>query len=470
MSRSFAPPPRTSLPQGGRRKETSRSVALRILHRVGTEGAYANYALAAALQRHPLERRERALVEELVYGVLRRRNTLDWLLEACCRRPYASLDPWVKNILRLSAYQIRYLEGVPDYAAVNDAVDLCRLVGRKWAAGFVNAVLRAMQRLREEPALPSLDEDAATHLSVRASHPRWIVRRWIEQWGVEETAKLCDANNLASPLAIRVNCLRSTVADVVATLVADGCSTTPAALHPDALRLSAAADVRTLASFRDGDFFIQDESSMAAVQLLGLGETGLASGQRVLDACAGRGGKAASIAMELRGAGSITCWDVHAAKLRQLTEECGRLGVANVRVQVADALRPPLRQPLFDAALVDAPCSGLGVVRRYADLRWRRGEEDLERLRTLQVELLASVADVVVRGGTLVYAVCSTEPEETTQVVERILRAGGVRLIDPRQRLETLRRADLVRDDCLLTLPHRHGVDGFFAAAFEITR
>lgn len=442
---------------------SARAVAARVLHRVETQGAYANFALAAALRRSPLERRERALAEELVYGVLRHRATLDWLLAPCSRRSLESLDAWVRILLRLGAYQLRYLTAVPEYAAVSDTVSLARAMGRRWAAGYVNAVLRELLR-RHDPPLPSLHEDAVTHLSVTASHPAWLVRRWVRQWSVEEAVSLCAANNCVPPLSVRVNTLRWTTAEVAALIEKAGCRVASGTLHPDALRLAAPGDMRELTAFREGAFFIQDESSMAAVELLGL-----RPGQQVLDACAGRGGKTASIAMGLRGQGRITCWDVHAGKLRQLGDECLRLGVTIARRHLADARRPPLRGRPFDAALVDAPCSGLGVVRRYPDLRWRRAEEDIVRLAALQLELLEQVANLVAPGGTLVYAVCSTEPEETVQVAETFARQRrDVAPVDAASRLTTMRRHDLLRNGALVTVPHLHDSDGFFAAVFEV--
>lgn len=479
MSRSVAQRQRSKphAKQATAQRESARSVALRVLHRVETQGAYANFALASAFERHPLDRRDRALVEELVYGVLRRRNTLDWLLEKHTRRPLANLDAWVHNILRIGAYQAWRLEHVPDYALVNDAVQLARWFRGEAVTGFVNAVLRSLLRWLQEhngrragdSVLISAPEDAAAGLSINASHPLWVVRRWVGQWGVEEAARLCAANNEVPPLSVRVNTLRASVAEVQAALEAEGCGVAPGRLHPQALLLDVDRNIRDLECFRAGLFFVQDESSMAAVRLLGL-----QPGMRVLDACAGRGGKTASIAMELCGKGSITCWDRRGAQIARLAEECRRLGIEQAEPVVADASQPREDVGKFDAVLVDAPCSGLGVVRRYPDVRWRRLETDLERLRQLQVSLITSVAERLRPGGVLVYAVCSTEPEETTQVIEQFLRQRpDADVLDAGKRLAGLGGespgGETPWGEYLLTLPHRHGADGFFAAAIQLT-
>ena len=438
----------------------ARAVAHAILLRVEETDAFADVLVADRLAAATLSPVDQALVTRLVYGTLAWQGRLDHHLRALVRTPLDALDPPVRAALRLGLYQLVFLDRVPAYAAVDASVRLVRAAGRG-AAGLVNAVLRRAASAREALALPDSGADPVERLAVEWSHPRWLVERWTDEIGGDELPRLLAANNEAATTAVRANRLRTTPDALRATLASDGIRTTPGVWAPDALLVEhGAARLRGTTAWRDGDLAFQGEASQLIAPLLGP-----APGARILDACAAPGGKATHAAALLAGSGTVVALDRRAAGARRIAAEARRLGAHGVRVAAGDARRPPFARP-FDAVLVDAPCSGLGTLRRHPELRWRRRPEDVARLAVLQREILAGVAPLVRPGGILVYAVCTITREETEDVVDWF-RATHPRFVveDARTRVPL----DLVTPAGMLrTLPHRHGLDGFFAARLRL--
>jgi len=429
----------------------ARSVAHEVLVRVDTTQAFADVLLADRLAHSRLRPVDQALATTLVYGTLAWQGRLDHDLAGLVRTPLARLDPPVRAALRLGLYQLRFLDRVPAYAAVDASVRLARSAGRG-ASGLVNAVLR---KAAGDTAGVPLPDDPLDRLAVEWSHPRWLVERWAATFPPEELARLLAADNAAAPTVVRAR--PGEAATLRAELDGAGIATTPAAFAPDALVVDrAAARLRALPAYREGRVAFQGEASQLVTALLAP-----ARGARVLDACAAPGGKSAHAAALVGADGVVVALDPRAAGARRIRTEAVRLRAGAVRVLVADARRPPLAST-FDAVLVDAPCSGLGTLRRHPELRWRRRPEDGARLAVLQRDILTGVAPLVRPGGVLVYAVCTLAREENEDVVRALIAA------EPRfvlERAEAFVPAAVVDDAGFLrTLPHRHGLDGFFAA------
>jgi 16S rRNA (cytosine967-C5)-methyltransferase len=386
--------------------------------------------------------RDRALVTELVSGAIRMRAAIDYQLRSRVTRDLARLDAPVLTTLRLAAFQLIYLSRVPVPAIVNDAVALTRRSGKSSAAGLVNAALRALARDRERLAWPESPPVAA--LATRESHPEWLVERWAQRYGEAATRAWLRHNNEPVRLCLAANRLKTTREALATRLAREGVGTEPAARAPDALIVTSGSPLSTEA-YRDGWFVAQDEAS----QLIGdLGD--LKPGGRVLDVCASPGGKTLRVAWRAGRSALVVATDVRPRRMRLLRATVTRLGLDRVRlVQIDVAAGLPFCDGAFDFVLVDAPCSGLGTIRRDPDIRWRRRPEDLPVLATVEMDLLARASRAVARGGSLVYATCSSEPEENEDVVAAFL-AGH----------PDFRLADEHR-----TWPFRDRLDAFYGAA-----
>ena len=409
------------------------------------------------------DERDRALAAEILTGTLRWQRSLDHLIEHFAKRPLSKVDADVVIILRLSLYQLLHLDRVPASAVVDDAVDMTRAARKQSAAGFVNAVLRSTLRHRHRLPLPprpasvSSGADAVAYLGTTHSHPDWLVERWLARHGFESTERWVRFNNETPLLTVRANRLRLTRDELAAAFAEDGIETKPARYAPDGLIVTAGNPLRLPPT---GSFFVQDEAS----QLVPL-VVDAQPGARVLDLCASPGGKTTSLAAAIHDQGVIIASDVRPRRLRTLAETVRASGARHIHVMQVPATGPLPFQPVFDRVLVDAPCSGLGTIRRDPDIRWRRREEELASLSDRQVELLERAARVVAPDGRLVYATCSSEPEENETVVDRFL-AGHPEFMHLDLR-GTLPPLDVLIDQrgMLRTLPFEHGLEAFFAAA-----
>jgi len=426
----------------------ARLAAYHALRAIDARGLDLPAALSEA--RDPLgDPRDRALAGEIVIGVLRWRGALDRMAATLARRPASALDPEVLDILRIGLYQLWQLQRVPPSAAVHDAVDLTRVARRPRASALVNAALRAFTRTNPGSLLPARPDRAdadpnATldYLEIALSHPRWLAARWLAREGFDAAEAWLRFNNSAAPLTLRVNTEAITSEALRERLAAEGIATRPAAHAPDALIVDSGNPLLTPLASREW-FLVQDEAS----QLVGA-QAAVAAGERVLDACASPGGKTLVMSNAARGGASIVAADVRERRVTLLRETLARL---NVRASLAqlNLQRPAPFLPVFDCVLVDAPCSGLGTVRRDPDIKWRRQEPDLALLAARQRTLLRHAAGAVRPGGRLVYATCSSEPEENDRVVDGFLaEAPAFRLVRPAWR----------------TRPHRDGLEAFFAA------
>jgi 16S rRNA (cytosine967-C5)-methyltransferase len=446
-------------------------VALRVLERVERASAYADLALHAELGRERLARADRALATELVYGTLRWRGRLDFLLAQVLDRDLAKLEPVVRCALRLGAYQLVFSDRVPASAAVDEAVRCVRAAGLERATGLVNAVLRRLAASLDDPAdaiaLPSLESDPLGHLTHALSLPGWIAERWLERLGPAEAAALATACNQPPPITLRANRRRTTRDALLAELRARHPEAAACTHAPDGIRLGHRGDPSREPAFLEGRFTVQDEASQLVVELLDP-----QPGEKVLDACAAPGAKASAIAERVGDDGRVVALDRHARRLELVARDARRLGLAQLGTAVADTSRSLGAQEgeRFDRVLVDAPCSGLGTLRRNPDLRWRVQPGDPARLAETQLAILRTGATALGPGGTLVYSTCTSTPEENESVVKAFLDERSEFRRAPHDALPAAVQPLLDDGGDLRTWPHRHDADGFFAARLERVR
>ncbi|WP_298437330.1 16S rRNA (cytosine(967)-C(5))-methyltransferase RsmB [Geobacter sp.] len=437
-----------------------RRSAYEILLRVERDRAFAEPLIDRELARGLLAGPDRGLLTELVYGVLRRQGSLDHLVDTFSATKSGKLERSVLLILRLGLYQLFHLDRIPVSAAVNESVNLAKEVAPR-AAGLVNAVLRRADREREAVAWPDPERDPVGYLALRHSHPRWIVEGWLAQLGFAEAELLARVMAEPAPLTVRVNTLRSS-RDTLRTLFREGgVKSEPTPYSPDGLRIPSRTAVTLLPGFAEGLFTVQDEASQLASRFLAP-----CPGERLLDVCAAPGGKTTHLAQLMENRGEILAGDVSEKKLRRVGESAARLGAAIVRTLPFDAARPGAlaEHGSFDRILVDAPCSGLGVLRRNPEGKWWKAPGDLPRIVATQRAILDAVAPHLVPGGVILYSTCSTTLEENEGVVEDFLsRHDDFVLEDLNAFFPQL--ADLFTPRGFFrSWPHRHGMDGFFAA------
>jgi 16S rRNA (cytosine967-C5)-methyltransferase len=431
----------------------ARYEAVHVLVRVERDRAFADLALEAALERARLDPRDAALCTEIVYGTLRWRRHLDWRLAPHLKRPLAKLDPWVRAVLRLTAYQLLFLDRVPRWAAVDEAVSVARLKSRSAGpAEFVNAVLRAFTRAPGPPRLPADPVEAA---GIRWSFPDWMAARWIARYGAEDAERLMAALNERPPVTIRANTLRVSREDLARRLRDEELAETePTALAPEGLTVRRGA-VSRWAAFASGWCTIQDEASMLIARLLDP-----RPGELVADTCAAPGTKTTHLAQLMGNRGRIVAMDPHAGRLALLAQAAARLGVSIVETHAGGVAAVSGRwKGRCDRVLVDAPCSNLGVLRRNPEVKWKREAHEMARLAEKQRGILAAAAALVKPGGHLVYATCSLEPEENDDIVRAFLGEHRDWLVDAPATFPVPPDADGV----IRCLPHVHGTDGFTA-------
>ena len=429
----------------------------------------ADLPTAIAVARGALhDERDRALAAEIASGVQRQRAAIDHLIVEFAGRKIERLDPEIVEILRLSAYQLLHLTRVPAAAVVDDAVDLTKKAGKRSASGFVNAVLRSISRRRASLPLPPkpsdpADRDAAlNYLSITLSHPRWLAERWLERLGLDTADAWMQFNNTPGSVTLRANRLQTTREALTERLAADDIHVHPTAYAPDGLVVDEGHPLRGSGQ-EQGWFVVQDEASQLVTLLAGDRAV-----PRLLDTCASPGGKTTAIAALMEGRGLLVACDVRDRRVDLLRRTVAASGAGNVRIVQADLLRPLPFGAVFDCVLVDAPCSGLGTLRRDPDIRWRRREEDLPGLAAAELTMLLHAAANVAPGGRLIYATCSSEPEENEGIAAAFLATtpGFTALHAGRA---TSRLADTLIDHRghLRTQPHLHGLEAFFGAVFE---
>lgn len=448
----------------------AREVALSCLLDLSETDASIASVVDNAFKQCTLNGRERRLTNALVYGVIRWQKQLDWVLSHFVN-PRFQLDVKHRAILRLGAFQLLHLDGIPSHAAIFETVQLAK--GSRKTTGFINAVLRSVQRKGSELSYPSLETHPIEHISLSLSYPKWLVKRWLQARGLAWTLAFCQSSNQIAPLALRANSLRTDRDKLCLLLTENGLSNTPSKIAPDGIVIdnrsitiydetSHVTGAKTLKDVlnRD-DVYVQDESAMLVSYLL-MSE----SPELVVDLCAAPGGKTTHIACMMENSGKIIATDVSEKKLAILRENCQRIGVQNVETRTVDAAKSDLSFiEGADAVLIDAPCSGFGTLRRHPDIRWNKTSDQLLSLTDLQYRLLKNAAPHIKTDGILVYSTCSIERLENEQIVTRFLKNFPMFKVEHvSEFLPDVPQSMITSDGFLQTFPHEHGVDGTFAA------
>lgn len=445
---------------------TPRNLALTLLNRISPRSPLASDLLEEVFRRNPqLDARDRAFISNLVQGVLRWRLRLDWIIEQFATLPLKKFNPPVLNILRLALYQVYFLDRVPDSAAVNEAVKQAKQANPPRVVSFVNGILRNITRQKDRLEFPDRKRNPLAHLSVFYSFPKWLVEMWIRDWGLRFTESMLSAGNRIPSLNIRANPLKVHRTELIERLSREGVSGRPALYSPQGVLLAPfRGRIDGLSGFKEGLFQVQDQGAQIATHLLGP-----RPGETILDVCAGFGGKTTHLAELMGDRGEVIALDISRRRLLSLGDNARRLGIQSIRTVAADALKPlsSLFRKKFDRILVDAPCSGLGVISRHPDGKWNRNEADLRRLARMQEKMLHQAAPLLPGGGKLLYLTCTVSSAENEGVVENFLKEDQTMALEnikdhiPEWGLDLVDELGFFR-----TFPHLHDMDGFFGALF----
>ncbi|WP_462409226.1 16S rRNA (cytosine(967)-C(5))-methyltransferase RsmB [Neobacillus sp. Marseille-QA0830] len=391
-----------------------RETAMDLLVAIEKNQSYSNLLLNQTIKNNQIPQKDTGLLTELTYGTLQRRALLDFYLKPFVKNP-KKLEQWVWQLLRLTVYQMVFLDRIPDRAAIHEAVEIAKKRGHKGIAGVVNGVLRSLQR----EGLPPLDKiaDKLERLSIETSHPIWLVTRWAGQFGYEKTKEMCEVNLTAPLQTARVNLTKATRDECVRLLEEEGFQIEESPIIPEAIR-SLRGNMAASQAFQNGMLTIQDESSMLVAHALGI--TG---NETIMDACAAPGGKSTHIAEKLQDGGRVVSIDLHEHKVKLISDNANRLGLENIETITLDSRKVQERFAVesFDKILLDAPCSGLGVMRRKPDMKYTKKEQDIEQLSKIQQDLLNAIAPLIKLGGTLVYSTCTVDKQENEQTIATFL-------------------------------------------------
>ncbi|MDR6997954.1 16S rRNA (cytosine(967)-C(5))-methyltransferase RsmB [Neobacillus niacini] len=443
------------------KRKNVREAAMDLLAAIEKNQSYSNLLLNSTIEKNQIPSIDIGLLTELTYGTLQRRMALDFFLKPFIKNS-KKLESWVLHLLRLTLYQMVYLDKIPDRAAIHEAVEIAKKRGHKGIAGLVNGVLRSIQR----EGLPSLDEinDPIERLSIKTSHPDWLVSRWVKQFGYEKTKEMCEMNILAPLQTARINLEKTTVRECIEELDEEGFLIEKSPVIPEAIR-SLKGNLASSKAFQKGLFTIQDESSMLAAYALGAKVN-----EKILDACAAPGGKSTHIAEKMQSTGVVYSIDLHEHKVKLIQDNAKRLRLGNIKTIVMDSRQVGEEYPAesFDRVLLDAPCSGLGVIRRKPDMKYTKKEEDILKLSDIQQTLLRAVSPLVKKGGILVYSTCTVDKEENDKTIKAFLQdhpdfEGDLTFKD--RMPESIQ--PLITDFDLQIFPQDFGSDGFYIAVLR---
>jgi 16S rRNA (cytosine967-C5)-methyltransferase len=439
-----------------KKQKSVREAALDVIEAVEKNQSYSNLLLNSVIEKNELPSKDIGLLTELTYGTIQRKLTLDYYLAPFIK---GKLDVWVRHLLRLSLYQIVYLDRIPDRAVLHEAVEIAKKRGHKGISGLVNGVLRSIQR----KGIPSLEKikDPIERVSIETSHPFWLVKRWEEQFGLDKTREMCEMNLVAPKQTARVNTTKLTREELIHNLSGIGIEVKASPVTEEAVQTLRGNLVKTDA-YRNGELTIQDESSMLVAHALEL-EKNL----KVLDACAAPGGKTTHIAELLGGTGEVHALDLHKHKVKLIDENASRLGLSNIFTATLDSRKAgeQFEKESFNRILVDAPCSGLGVLRRKPDIKYAKKEADLHSLQKIQLDILSSVAPLLQKGGILVYSTCTVDKNENEGTVRSFLSDHPE--FEPyhlKNLPETVQ--PFIEGNELQVFPQDFGGDGFYISCF----
>ncbi|HWR61362.1 MAG TPA: 16S rRNA (cytosine(967)-C(5))-methyltransferase RsmB [Clostridia bacterium] len=442
-----------------KKTDPARDAAVKTVYRVLREGGYSNIAVRQELEEGNLGRLDKALVTEIVNGTLRNLNRIDWIKSQFVKKN--NIDPWMEDILRCGIYQIIFLDRVPDSAVCNESAELARSHGHEGTVKFVNGVLRNVSRNKDKLVYPDRNREYIKYLSVFYSHPEWMVRKWVKDYGRDFTEALLQADNEVPPFTIRCNSLKYGRQELMHILAEEGIECSEGRLNPEAISIRGTSSIEEKNSFRKGYYQVQDESSMLVAHIVDP-----RPGEAVLDMCSAPGGKTTHMAELMENKGEIVARDIHPHKLKLVEESCGRLGISIVRTELYNARElDESALERFDRVLLDAPCSGLGVIRRKPDLRWKKEPDNFRELPALQKEMLELASKYVKSGGSLIYSTCTINKTENLMVVRDFLSGNtGFHLVSLEGLIPDSLISEQAREGYLELFPNIHGTDGFFIA------
>jgi 16S rRNA (cytosine967-C5)-methyltransferase len=441
-------------------KSNVREAALDALVKIKKNQTYSNLLLNEIINKKNLNEKDVPLFTQIVYGSIQYQRKLDYYLEKFSKKPLNKLEDWVLVLLRLSIYQLEFLDRVPDHAILNEAVTIAKKRGHKGIAGMVNGILRSY--LREGPPEVEKIEDPVIRLAVQTSHPDWMITRWAKQYGMKAAQAIAEANNIPPVTSVRINLLKSGREEILQEMMKEGFEVEKSPLLAEALRVKK-GNAASSTAFQQGRISIQDEGSMLVARALAP-----EPGDKILDACAAPGGKTVHIAELMNNQGSLVSVDIHDHKVNLIEEQADRLDLGIVSALKGDARNLRGFEPeSFDKILVDAPCSGLGVIQRKPDMKWTKTEEDIIRLTEIQSEIIANVWVLLKPGGRLVYSTCTIDREENEAQVEKFLKGNPDALKDESlaEKMPEIISKDILSSSSLQLLPGKFGTDGFFIAS-----
>lgn len=441
------------------KNSTVREVALETLLTIEKSKSYSNLLLNNMIKKHQLKTKDVGLLTEIVYGTMQRRDTLAYFLKPFLKK---KVEDWVRVLLYITVYQMYYLDRVPDHAAIYEAVEIAKTRGHKGIVSMVNGVLRNIQR--QGFPLTADIQDPLKRLAIETSHPLWLIERWNKQIGLINTTKMCEINNLPPRQSARVNTTKITRVELIQRLAAEGIKVEVGQLASDSI-ISSKGNLANSNAFKEGLLTIQDESSMLVARALNIHE-----GDIILDSCAAPGGKTTHIAELLKDTGKVISLDLHAHKIKLINEQVQRLDLRNVETMVLDSrnAQEHFNMISFDKILVDAPCSGMGVIRRKPDIKYTKTEQDMMTLAEIQYSILQSVSPLLKNGGTLVYSTCTIEIEENVDVINRFLQQHPNFKLDHtlNDRMPE-KLSPYIQNGQVQILPHYFDTDGFFIACMK---
>ena len=455
----------------GIKKDKPRELALKTLIKLDKTDSYAgNYLEDIFKSNQGFDDRDRAFISTLIQGVLRWKLRLDWIIGQFSKTPVRKIDPEILNTLRLAVYQILFLDRVPESAAVDIAVEQVKArKGHHHIVSFVNGVLRNICRNKTGINFPLRSRTPSKYLSSYYSFPLWLAERCLDELGMDSAEKLFEAQNSFPSLNIRVNRLKTDRDKLIKILADEGKEGIPAEYAPDCIILkNFSGRIERLSSFKKGLFQVQDQAAQIVSWLLNP-----IPGEDILDVCAGLGGKSTHLMELMEGRGTVTALDTDKKRLDGLKESARRLGISGIKTVAADASRPFLTvlKQTYDRVLIDAPCSGLGTIGRHPDIKWNRTEPDIKRISRLQRKILENSAEAVKRGGVVLYAVCTYTREENRTVIDNFLaRTNGFSIVDLKEQIPEWGTNLIDNDGFFRSYPHKHYMDGFFAALLKKER
>ncbi len=433
-----------------------RGIAVKVLNRIDRTDAYLDKMLEIEIKNSELKSNDKALLFEIVHGVIRWLSRIDWILNGFYKGQFSKCIPNIKNSMRVALYQIMFLDKVPDYAAVNEAVEFVKRLQGKKPADLTNAVLRNIIRSKDGIRYPDSEEDLIGYLVAYYSHPGWLVKRWVNKFGQAFTEELMKANNNKPTLMLRVNKLKTSDEELKKLLTQVNLEYSSGRYMDEFIRMNSLSNITDWEFFKKGYFAIQDESTGMSCHLLDP-----KPGMRVLDLCAAPGGKSAFMADLMNNEGEIVALDKYESRIKLTARNLERLGVENVNLVEADALEYTDKEK-FDRILLDAPCSGLGTLTKKPDIKWKRDLGDIRKLNKIQLQLLEKASTLLKSDGYMVYSTCTIDPEENFGIVAKFLESHPeFKLVRPDEQFPEIL---IDSNNCLQTFPHIHLIDGAFAA------